>query len=163
MKQVCKYLRRTKAWGLVYWRERPTLSLPSIPLEQMPCDDSLPQFPCHSHLDLVGFVDAAHAVDLKTRRSVTGFVFCLAGGAIAYKSKLQSVVATSSTEAEFYAAVHAAKTAKYLRSVLLELGFPQDGPTLLYNDNEAAIAMINENKPTPRARHISIQHFAIQE
>jgi hypothetical protein len=30
-------------------------------------------------------------------------------------------------------------------------------------DNEAAIAMINECKPTTRSRHIDIQHFAIQE
>jgi hypothetical protein len=30
-------------------------------------------------------------------------------------------------------------------------------------DNEAAIAMINERRPTPRSRHIDIQHFAIQE
>ena len=33
----------------------------------------------------------------------------------------------------------------------------------MYIDNEAAIAMINENRPTTRARHIEIQHFAIQE
>jgi hypothetical protein len=30
-------------------------------------------------------------------------------------------------------------------------------------DNEAAIAMINEHKPTTRSHHIDIQHFAIQE
>jgi hypothetical protein len=30
-------------------------------------------------------------------------------------------------------------------------------------DNEAAIAMINERKPTTRSCHIDIQHFAIQE
>jgi hypothetical protein len=70
---------------------------------------------------------------------------------------------TSSTEAEFIAAVHAGKIAKYLRSVLDELGFPPVGPTLLYEDNEAAIAMINDNRPTVRARHVDIQHFAIQE
>jgi hypothetical protein len=33
----------------------------------------------------------------------------------------------------------------------------------LYEDNMAAIAMINERKPTPRSRHIDIQYFAIQE
>jgi hypothetical protein len=44
--------------------------------------------------------------------------------------------ATSSTEAEFIAAVSAAKTAKYLRSVLSDLGFPQPGPTILYEDNQ---------------------------
>jgi hypothetical protein len=108
-------------------------------------------------------VDAAHAVDVKTRRSFTGLVFWLAGGAIAYKSKMQATVATSSTEAEFIASVHAAKIAKYLRFVLEELGFAQKDPTPLYVDNLAAIPMINENKPTPRSRHIDIQHFAIQE
>ena len=35
--------------------------------------------------------------------------------------------------------------------------------TPLYEDNQAAIAMINDQKPTPRSRHIDIQHFAIQE
>ena len=90
-------------------------------------------------------------------------VFCLAGGAVAYKSKLQATVATSSTKAEFIAAVSAAKTAKYLRLVLSELGFTQHGPTILYKDNQAAIAMVNENKPTTRVRHIDIQFFAIQE
>jgi hypothetical protein len=68
------------------------------------------------------------------------------------------------TESKLIAAVTAAaKMAKYLHSVLAELGFPQDGPTPLYEDNMAAIAMINENHPTPCACHVDIQHFAIQE
>jgi len=113
--------------------------------------------------ELVGYVDAAHATNLVNRKSVTGYDFCLAGGAIAFKSKLQTTVATSSTEAEFVAGVSAAKVAKYLRSVLKDLGFPQRRPSPLYVDNESAIAMINENKPTTRSRHIDIQYFAIQE
>ena len=148
---------------MIYWRQAPIDSLPAVPLEHLPIDDSLPSYPSHDLLQLVGQVDAAHATDLSTRRSVTGLVFSLAGGAIAYKSKLQTTVATSSTEAEFIGAVHAAKIAKYLRSVLQELGFEQDGATPLYVDNQAAIAMINEGHPTPRSRHIDIQHFAIQE
>jgi hypothetical protein len=111
----------------------------------------------------VGFVDAAHATDLRQRRSTTGFAFLLAGGAVAYKSKTQSITATSSTEAEFLAAVSAAKTALYLRAVLSELDFQQSGPTVLYEDNDAAIKMINARQPTDRARHIAIQHFAIQD
>jgi len=90
-------------------------------------------------------------------------VFSMAGGAIAYKSKRQATVATSSTEAEFIGVVDAAKVAKYLRSVLSELGIVQDQATPIYVDNKAAIAMVNENKPTTRSRHIDIQHFAIQE
>jgi hypothetical protein len=163
LKNVVRYLRATKDWGIVYWRGSPVEHLPKVPLKQPPLDSSLPSFPSHEIDQLVGYVDAAHATDLKTRRSVTGYVFCLAGGAVAFKSKLQPVVATSSTEAEFVAAVSAAKVAKYLRSVLAELGFAQSKSTPLYVDNEAAIAMVNERKPTPRSRHIDIQHFAIQE
>jgi hypothetical protein len=72
-------------------------------------------------LELVGYVDALHATDLRTRRSVTGLFFCLVGGAIAFKSKLQPTVAASSTEKRSIAAVIAAKIAKYLRSTLVEL------------------------------------------
>ena len=65
-------------------------------------------------VDLAGFVDTAHAVDTKTQCSITGLVFCLAGGGITYKSKLQPTVAMSSLECELVATVHAAKIAKYL-------------------------------------------------
>ena len=163
LKNVCKYLRATKSWGLIYWRKEPLGSFPAIPLDMPLPDDSLPPFPHSDPYQLAGFVDAAHATDLKTRRSITGLVFTLAGGAIAFKSKIQPVVATSSTEAEFIAAVHAGKVAKYLRSVLSDLGYQQNGPTPIYEDNQAAIAMINHDKPTPRSRHIDIQWFAINE
>jgi hypothetical protein len=163
LKNIVKYLRCTRDWGIIYWREHPVDSLPAVPLDQPTLDTSLPPFPTHPLLQLVGYVDAAYATDTLTRWSITGLVFCLAGGTIAYKSKMQATVATSSTEAEFIAAVHAAKLAKYLRSVLEELGFAQEGPTPLYEDNLAAIAMINQKKPTSRSRHIDIQYFAIQE
>jgi hypothetical protein len=163
LKSVVKYLRRTKSWGLLYWRPAPLAHLPHVPYEQQELDTTLPPFPRHPLEELVGYVDAAHATDLVTRRSITGIVFTLAGGAIAFKSKVQPTVSTSSTEAELIAAVTAAKLAKYFRSVLTELGFAPAGPTVLYEDNEATMAMINENRPTPRARHVDIQFFAIQE
>jgi hypothetical protein len=147
----------------MYWRPAPLDSLPAVPFSCTPFDAQLPPFHDISPTELTGFIDAAHATDLTTRRLVSGLVFCYAGGAIAYKMKLQATVATSSTEAEFLAAVHAAKIAKYLRSVLTELGYPPSGTTVLYEDNEAAIEMINDNRPTPRIRHVDIQHFAIQE
>ena len=87
----------------------------------------------------------------------------LAGGCISYKCKTQPITATSSTEAEFYAAVSAAKQALYLRSILVELGFPQPDPTLLYCNNQSAINMVNARVPTDRSRHILIQYFAIQD
>jgi hypothetical protein len=164
LRHVCKYLRRYIHWGLLYWRMSPRTDLPDIPIERIPVDATLPTFPAVSNLlELVGYFDASHANDLKTRRSVTGLVFCLAGGAIAFKSKLQPTVSTSSTEAEFISSVHTAKLAKYLRSILFELGFAQTSPTVLYSDNLSSIAMVDSNRPTDRSRHIDIQYFAIQQ
>jgi hypothetical protein len=154
----------TKSWGLFYWRLIPNPSLPVGTFVPLISDLNLPDFPQpKGSTTLAGYVDAAHATDLTTRRSITGLSFILCGGPIAYKSKVQSTVSTSSTEAEFIAAVQAAKIAKYLRSVLTELGYTQPGPTVLYEDNQAAILVINASRPTPRSRHIDIQHFAIQE
>ena len=59
----------------------------------------------------MGFVEAAHANDLRKRCSTTGVVFTFMGGAVVYKSKTQSITASSSIEAEFIAAHAAAKIA----------------------------------------------------
>jgi hypothetical protein len=164
LRRLARYLRMTKDWGLIYWRPIHMLSLPTGIFVALISDPTLPSFPQPLlPTTLAGYVDAAHATDLTTRRSITGLVFMFCGGPIAYKSKVQSTVSTSSTEAEFIAAVHAAKIAKYLRSILHELNYTQPGPTVPYEDNEAAILMINASRPTPRARHIDVQHFAIQE
>jgi hypothetical protein len=164
LRRVARYLRMTKNWGLFYRRRAFIPSLPPGTFKPLASDPTLPAFPqLQSPTELAGYVDAAHATDLITRRSITGLVFMFGGGPLAYKSKIQSTVSTSSTEAEFLAAVHAAKIAKYLRSILLELGYPQLGPTTLFEDNAAAILMVDASRPTPRARHIDIQHFALQE
>ena len=164
LKGVAKYLRNTIDWGIIYWRSEPNVTLPNVPLTLAEYDPQLPPFPpSSSPFQLRGFVDASHANDLRNRRSTTGYGFCIAAGVVAYRCHTQTITATSSTEAEFLAAVEAAKIAKYLRSILRELGFPQVGPTPIYEDNESTIKMVNAGKPTPRSRHIDIQHFAIQD
>ena len=65
-----------------------------------------------------------------------------------YRSKTQSLTALSSTEAEFIAAMTAAKTAKYIRSVLCELSFSQSKSTPIYKDNKPAIDIVASQKPT---------------
>jgi Reverse transcriptase (RNA-dependent DNA polymerase) len=159
------YLRVTKDWKLIFWRDKPIESLPAgdVPLYVDPQPALVAAFPAVTDpFALTAFADAAHATDLQRRRSVSGYCCMFAGAAIAFKSKLQTIVATSSTEAEFICAVQAGKTVKYLRTVLHDLGFTPQGPTIIYEDNQAAIAMINSSKPTPRSRHIDTQHYAIQ-
>eukprot|EP00980_Cylindrotheca_fusiformis_P023978 scaffold11273_cov75-Cylindrotheca_fusiformis.AAC.3 len=164
LKKVAKYLRHTKHWGIHFHRKQRDPTLPDCPFETLSSDTTLPEFPdLPPSNQLSCFIDAAHGNDLRRRRSTTGFAFMFAGGSVSYKCKTQPLTATSSTEAEFYAAVSAAKHAKYLRAILSELGFPQEEPTPLYCDNQSAIKMINARIPTERSRHILIQFFAIQD
>ena len=164
LKGIAKYLRRTIDWGIVYTKTTPDEGLPPSKQSPLTYPQDLPAFPEPAYsLQLQCFVDAAHANDLRNRRSTTGYAFTLCGGAVSYRTKTQTITATSSTEAEFLAAVLAAKHAKYLRAIMRELGFPQTGPTPIYEDNMSAINMINAKIPTDRSRHIDIQHFAIQD
>ena len=125
----------------------------------------LPKFPTDGieNLQLSCYVDAAHANDLRTRRSTTGYALHLSGGCISYRCKTQSATATSSTEAEFYAAIMAAKHAQYIRAVLSDLGFSQTSPTPIYCDDQSTIKMFNSQISTERSRHICVQWFAIQD
>ena len=72
-------------------------------------------------------------------------------------------MALSSTEAELIAAVTAAKTVRYIRSVMSKLGFPQGVPAPINEDNKSAVTIVTSRKPTERSRHIDIRFFAIQD
>ncbi|KAE8654354.1 Retrovirus-related Pol polyprotein from transposon TNT 1-94 [Hibiscus syriacus] len=76
---------------------------------------------------VVGYVDSDYAGDLDNRRSTTGYVFTLGGGPICWKSTVQYVVALSTTEAEYMAAIEAAKEALWLTGLVKELGVQQGG------------------------------------
>ena len=66
-------------------------------------------------MEIHGFVDAHWVGYLDQRRSTSGYVFNLFGGAVSWMSKKQSVVAQSTTEAEYMAATHASKEAVWLQ------------------------------------------------
>jgi hypothetical protein len=166
LKGVAKYLRRTIKWGLRFHRPSSDASLPTSTPYDIPQQSSANIEDLFPNIDLnvlTAFVDASHANDLRNRRSTTGYSINMAGASVAYRSKTQTVTATSSTEAEFIAAVLCAKAVRYLRAVVRELGFPMPGPTILYEDNASAIKIINARHTTDRSRHIQIQWFAIQE
>ena len=59
------------------------------------------------------------------------------------------------------AACDAGKICLFVRSVMHDIGIPQDAASVLYKDNEGAIAMANAQKPTTRTRHMDIRYFAI--
>ena len=56
-----------------------------------------------------------------------------------------------------------ARNAKYLHAVMYGRGFDEYEPTPIFEDNAAAILMINSQIPTERAWHINIQDFALHD
>ncbi|KAH9659037.1 Integrase catalytic domain-containing protein [Citrus sinensis] len=68
-----------------------------------------------SEFTVRGCVDSDFAGDLDKRKSTTSYVFTLAGAAVSWVSKLQTVVALSTTEAEYMAATQACKEAIWIQ------------------------------------------------
>jgi hypothetical protein len=109
-----------------------------------------------------GYSDADYAADMDTRRSTTGYVFCFAGGAIAWNSKLQSTVAASSTEAEYMAEAATIKEALWLKKLMAAFNEAQ-GTMQLYCDNQGAIALLKNPTSHSRAKHIDVHHHFARE
>ena len=59
------------------------------------------------------------------------------------------------------AACDVGRMALFVRSILWDLGIPQEAATIAYEDNDGCTAMGNAQKPTPRTRHIDIKYFAL--
>jgi hypothetical protein len=94
------------------------------------------------------------------RKSISGYVTLLAGGAISWSSKKQGVTATSTAEAEYVAATHAAKQVIWQRSLFKELGFKIPNTSNIYSDIQAAIAVSKNPEFHARTKHIDIGlHF----
>ena len=64
-----------------------------------------------NHIDFNCYVDASHASDIDTRRSITGYIFFISGGPVSWQSRMQTSVALSSMEAECMAASAATQEA----------------------------------------------------
>ena len=109
---------------------------------------------------LEGYCDADYAGDLDTRRSTTGFVFILSGGAISWSSKLQPTVAVSTTEAEYMASAQAVKEALWLKKLMWDFGI-QTGAIKIYSDSQGAIKLLKHPIASIKSKHIDvIHHFA---
>ena len=139
VKNILKYLRKTKDAFLVYGGEE--------------------------ELVVSSYTDASFQTDKDDFRSQSGFVFCLNGGAVSWKSSKQETVADSTTEAEYIAASEAAKEAVWIRKFIVELGVIKsiENPVDLYCDNNGAIAQAKEPRSHQKSKHILRRFHLIRE
>ena len=69
-----------------------------------------------------------------TQKSTSGYIFQIGTSTISWKSKLQSIVELSSTEAEHVSLSSATQEAVWLRVLLDGMGFKQDNATTMFED-----------------------------
>ena len=158
-RDLAKYLSATIDKGIYYWRDQPIQHLPEGPLPTPHVDNYSIQTSFNEQKNLQGLVDSDWAGDSVKRKSISGIIIMFAGGAIAYISKFQKVIALSTTEAEFVAACDAAKMILFFRSILQDLGLVKKDATVLYEDNTGALLMANAQQLTRRTCHMEIKHF----
>ncbi|KAJ9565689.1 LOW QUALITY PROTEIN: hypothetical protein OSB04_001655 [Centaurea solstitialis] len=138
VKNILKYLRRTKEMFLVFGGSEDEISV-------------------------TGYSDASFQTDRDYYRSQSGYVFTLNGGAISWKSSKQDTIADSTTEAEYIAASDAAKEA--LRNFITDLRVVASisRPVDIYCDNSAAVAQAKEPREHHKSRHVLRKFHLVQE
>ncbi|KAH9649806.1 hypothetical protein KPL70_026120 [Citrus sinensis] len=119
---------------------------------------------CYGGLEFTvrGYVDSDFAGDLDKRKSTTGYVFTLAGAAVSWVSKLQTVVALSTTEAEYMAATQACKEAIWIQRLLEELGHKQQ-KIPVFCDSQSALHIARNPAFHSRTKHIGVQYHFVRE
>ena len=93
-----------------------------------------------SNSGVLGYTDSDYVRNSDNRRSTTGYIFTLYGGAISWMSRLQKCVALSTTEAEYVAATEACKKAIWLIHLVGDLG-PGDDLPIFHSHNQSAIML----------------------
>ncbi|CAL1358512.1 unnamed protein product [Linum trigynum] len=137
-KRVLRYLKGTKGYGI--WYEKGG--------KEGGC--------------LLGYTDSDYAGDVDDRKSTSGYVFFLVGGAVSWASKNQPVVTLSTNEAEFVAASYVAAQCVWLRRILEQMNWTESikEPTKVLCDNNSAIKLSKNPILHGRSKHIDVRiHF----
>ena len=108
------------------------------------------------------YVDADFAGNVDTRKSLTGYVFTLFGTTISWKANQQSVVALSTTEAEYMALAEGVKEAIWLKGMVNELGIAQACVTI-HCDSQSVIHLANHQMYHERTKHIDVKLHLIRD
>lgn len=138
--RIVSYLKGTKHLGLVFERNKYD--------EQMP---------------LMGMSDASFASDKKSKSRYATLFYC-AGALVHWASSKTSRIVSSTTEAEVHGLVHLGKENIWEREFHSVLQyFAQMPPTVVYQDNTAAIALSTGAPKHKRSKHFGIEFDMFKE
>ncbi|KAH9737203.1 Integrase catalytic domain-containing protein [Citrus sinensis] len=138
-KKVLRYLRATKDFVLTYQQS--------------------------DYLNIVGYSDADFAGCLEDKKSTSGYIFMMAGGAISWKSVKQTLIASSTMEAEYVACFEATRHALWMQNFItgLDCILAVPRPLKIYCDNSAAVSFSHNTGSSSRSKHIDIKYLFVRE
>ena len=140
-KKVLRYLQRTKSHMLVYKRVK--------------------------KLELVGYTDSDFAGNYPaSMKSTCGYIYMLAGGAVAWKTMKQSLIATSTMQAELIALYEGVCEGLWIRNFFLEtkvLSNIVSGKLMVHCDNEAAVFFSKNSKRSNNSKHIDLKYYSVRK
>ncbi|KAG3015207.1 hypothetical protein PC120_g12286 [Phytophthora cactorum] len=112
---------------------------------------------------LVAYSDADWAGNRDDRRSVSGLMLMMCGAPLVWRSTFQKTVALSSTEADCMALSDCVKEVMWMQLLLKDFGSEQDGGTVIYEDNQGAMALAKNFGYQASTKHIYIRyHFGYE-
>ncbi|MCO5608572.1 hypothetical protein L7F22_062783 [Adiantum nelumboides] len=110
----------------------------------------------------MGYTNSDYAGDLDNKRSTSGYVFTMAGGAISWRSRLQTCATQSTTEAEYVAASEACKEAIWLGRLVTDLGIKEE-TSMLHCDSQSAIQLARNPVYHSKTKHVDVKYHFIRE
>jgi len=127
-------------------------------------DYKLTYSPDSSHSEpFLTYSDADHGGCKDTGRSTGAYVVMFGTGALCWRSKLQAIVARSTTEAEYVSANDSGSEILWLRNILSELGYQFNGPSTLFIDNQSAIAVGRNPEHHGRMKHMDLRFYWLRD
>jgi len=106
-------------------------------------------------------VDASFTPDLKTCKSVTGYLIQHSGDTISWGTKKQNMITTSSTAAEYVAIAKTLPEISLIRYLHGEI-YHVENPIHIMEEN-ISTKVIAETGERRRLRHVIIKYYAVQE
>ncbi|GKC42287.1 putative reverse transcriptase, RNA-dependent DNA polymerase, partial [Tanacetum coccineum] len=119
-------------------------------------------YPRDSPFDLEAFSDSDYAGASLDRKSTTGGCQFLGKRLISWQCKKQTIVANSTTEAEYVAAANYCGQVLWIQNQMLDYGFNFMN-TKIFIDNESTICIVKNPVFHFKTKHIEIRHHFIRD
>jgi hypothetical protein len=169
--RVFGYLKHYPKYGIIF--DAAEKELPEAKVEEVNWNEQYPGAmeeipqdipkPLGKPVTITVYVDADHASERSTRRSVTGIILFVNNTPIKWYSKRQNTVETSTYGAELVALRIAVEMSIEYRYKLRMMGIPINGPTNIFCDNKSVVLNMTLPSSSLKKKHNAIAYHKVRE